>query len=169
MFSKIVSKVVMDKRVLGGCGEKILFFILSVLGFVGGDVDEDVKTNNWGRGDGGARDDIIRTVRDIEERKVLNIVKSGPDRSGGWEILKLGGLRSGVDRLEDTSGEVKRAWVVPSIVRTLEDLKDGSSGVRNVLLIDIIKGGPGGDRDMGKGRGGNSSGLRSVERHLILN
>jgi len=51
----------------------------------------------------------------------------------------------------------------------LEDFKDGSGGVGDVLLIYVIEGQPGSNRDMGKGRGGDGSGLRSVERHLILN
>ena len=109
-----------------------------------GDVGKDVKTINWGGRDRGASDDIVGAVRGVE-RKTFNVVRCGPDRSGGWGIPELGRLRSGVDRLEDMSGDVEGTWVVPSVVRALEDLKDGSSGVRNVLLIDVIKGGPGGD------------------------
>ena len=41
----------------------------------------------------------------------------------------------------------------------MEDLKDGGGGVRNVLLVNVIKGGPGGDRDVGEGGGGNGGGL----------
>jgi len=158
----------MDKRVLGRRGEEVLFFVLSVLGFVGGNVGEDVKTINWGGGDRGTGDDIIGAVGGVE-RKTFDIVKSVPDRSRRWGILELGGLRSRVDGLEDTSSDVKGAWVVPSVVRTLKDLKDGSSGVRNVLLVGVIKGGPGGDRDVGEGRGDDDGGLGRVERHLILN
>ena len=164
---RIVSKVLVDKRVLGGCREEILFFVLMVLGFVGGDMGEDVKTNNWGGGDGGASDNIGGTVRDIEEREVLNIVKGRPDRSGGWGILEFRGLRG--DGLKDMGGNVKRTWVIPSVVRALEDLEDGGSGVRNILLVDVIKGGPGGNGDVEEGGGGNGGGLRSMERHLILN
>jgi len=51
----------------------------------------------------------------------------------------------------------------------LKDFKDGGGGVGNVLLIYVIKGGPGGDRDVGKGGGGDDGGLRRVERHSILN
>jgi len=156
----------MDKRVLGGCGEEILFFIFAVLGFMGGDVGEDVKTINWGRGDGGAGDDIIGAVRDVKKREVLDVVKGGPDRSGRWRILELGRLR--VNGLEDAGGDVKGAWVIPSVVRTLKDLKDGSGSVYNVLLVNIIKGGPGGDRDVGKGRGGDNGGLRSSEGHFTI-
>jgi len=65
--------------------------------------------------------------------------------------------------------DVKRAWIVPSVVRTLKDLEDGGSSIHNVLLVNIIKGGPGGDRDVGKGRGGDDGRLGRVERHSILN
>jgi len=44
-------------------------------------------------------------------------------------------------------------------VRALEDLKDGGGGVRNILLVYVIEGGPGGDGDVGEGRGGNDGGL----------
>jgi len=129
----------------------LLVFV--VLRLVGGDVGEDVKTGNWGGGVGGAGDDIVRAVRDIEEGEVFNIVKSGPNEFGGL----------GDDRLKDISGNVERAWIIPSVVRALEDLKDGSGGVHNVLLIDVVKGRPGSNRDMGEGGGGDDSGLRRSE------
>jgi len=159
VFSRIVSKVLVDKGVLGGHGEEVFLLVFLVLGLVGGDVGEDVKANDWSGGDGGTGDDVGGTVRDIEEREVLDVVKGGPDRSGRWGILKLGGLRSGIDGLEDTGGDIKRAWIVPSVVRALEDLEDGGGSVRNVLLVNIIKGGPGGNRDVGEGRGGDDGGL----------
>jgi len=74
--------------------------------------------------------------------------------------------RLGVDGLEDAGGNVKRAWVIPSVVRALEDLKDGGGGVRNVLLVDVIKGRPGGDGDVGESGGGDDGGLRGSKRHL---
>ena len=150
---------------MGGRGEEVLFFVLMVLGFVSSDVGEDVKTINWGRRDGGASDNIVGTVRGVE-REAFDVVESGPDGSGGWGIPELGRLRSGVDRLEDTSGDAKGTWVVPSVVRALEDLKDGGGGIRNILLVDVIEGGPGGDGDVGEGRGGDDGGLRRSERHL---
>jgi len=161
VLSKIVSKVLVDEGVLGGCGEKVFLLVISVLGLVGSDMGKDVKTKNWGRGDRGTGDNICRAVRDVEEGEVFNVIKSGPDRSGRWRILELGGLRD--DRLEDISGDVKRAWVIPSVVRTLKDLKDGGGGVHNILLIDVVKGRPGSDGDMGEGGGGDDGGLRRSE------
>jgi len=51
----------------------------------------------------------------------------------------------------------------------LEDFKDSGSGIGDVLLIYVIKGGPRSDRDIGKGGGGNDGGLGRGERHSILN
>jgi len=159
VFCKIVSKVLVDVGVLGGRGEEVLFLVFAILGLVSSDVGKDVKTKNWGGGDGGTSDDVGGAVRDVG----FNVVKGGPDRSGRW-VLKLGGLR--VDGLEDTGCDVEGAWVIPSVVRALKDLKDGGSGVCNILLVDVIKGGPGGDRDVRKGRGGDGGGLRGGKRHL---
>jgi len=166
VFSKIMSKVLVDERVLGGCGEEVLFLVFTILGLVGGDVGKDVKTKDGSRGDGSTGDDIGRAVRGVEKGKVLDVVNVGPDRSGRWGILKLGGLTD--NGLEDAGGNVKGAWIVPSIVRALEDLEDGGGGVRNVLLVDVIKGRPEGDRDVGEGGGGNDGGLRRREGHSIL-
>jgi len=165
--SKIVSKVLVDEGVLSGRGEKVFFLVLVILKFIGSDVGKGVEAIGRSGGDGDTGDNILRAVRDVAEGVVLDVVKGRPDRSGGWGILKLGGLRSRGDGLEDTGGNVKGAWIVPSIVRTLQDLEDGGSGVRNVLLINIIKGRPGGDGDMGKSGGGDDGGLGSVERHLF--
>jgi len=158
----------MDEGILGGRGKEVFLFIFMVGKLMGGDVGKDVKTIVWGGGDGSTGNNVGGAVRDIEEGVVFNVVKGGLDRSRGWGILELGGLRSGGDGLEDTGGDVKRAWIVPSVVRTLKDLKDGGSSVCNVLLVNVIKGRPGGDGDVGKGGGGDGGGLRSVERHLIL-
>ena len=151
MFSKIVSKVLVDKGVLGGRGEEVLFLVFMILGFVGGDMGKDVKADDWGGGDGGTGDDVSGAVRNVEEGVVLWVVKDRPSEFGGWGM--------GNDGLEDTSGDVEGAWIIPSVVRALEDLKDGGSGVRNVLLIDIVKGGPGSDGEMGEGGGDNDGGL----------
>ena len=66
---------------MGGHRKEVFLFVFVVLGLVGSDVGKDVKTNNWGRGDRGTGDNIGGTVRDIEKRKILNVVKGRPDRS----------------------------------------------------------------------------------------
>ena len=48
MASRISSKDSFDKGVLGGCREEVLLLVFMVLRLVGGDVGEDVKTDNWG-------------------------------------------------------------------------------------------------------------------------
>jgi len=163
VFSKIVSKVLVDVGILGGCGKEIFFFVFAIGGLVGGDVGEDVKTENWGGGDGGTSDDVCGTVGNVEG-EVFDVVEGGPDRSRRWRVPKLGGLRD--NRLKDAGGDVERTWIIPSVVRALEDLKDGGSGVRNVLLVDVIKGRPGSDGDVREGGGGDDGGLRGGKRHL---
>jgi len=121
-------------------------------------VGEDVETDNRSGRDGGTGDDVGGTVWNVEEGVVLWVVKDWPGEFRGWGM--------GDDGLEDVSSDIKGAWIIPSVVRTLEDLKDGGGGVRNVLLVDVIKGGPGSDRDVGEGRGGDDSGLRGGKRHL---
>jgi len=158
VLSKVVSKVLVDVGVLGKCREEIFLLVFTVLGFVGGDVGKDVKTEDGGGRDGGTGDDIGGTVRNVEEGVVLWVVKDRPSEFGGW--------RTGDDGLEDTGGDVEGAWIIPSVVRALEDLKDGGGGISNVLLIYVIEGGPGGNRDMGKGGGGDDGGLRGSKRYL---
>jgi len=161
MFLRISSKDLVDKGVLGGRQEEVLLFVFTVLGFVEGNVGEGVKAVDRSGGDGGTGDDISGTVRDVEEGVILWVVKDRPGEFGGWGTWDNG--------LENAGGDVKRTWVVPSVMRALEDLKDGSGGVRNVLLIDVVKGGPGSNGDMGEGGGGDDGGLRRSEQHSILN
>jgi len=166
VLSKIVSKVLVDEGVLGGHGEKVFLLVFLVLGLVGGDVGKNIETKDRGGGDGGTGDDIGRTVGDVEEREVFNVVEGGPVDSRRWGVLEFGRLRD--NGLEDVGGNVKRTWVVPSVVRALEDLEDGGGGICNVLLVDVIKGRPGGDRDVGEGGGGDDSGLGSSEGHFTI-
>jgi len=71
VLSKIVSKMLVDERVLGGRREKVLFLVLPILGFVEGDVGEGLKTEDRGGGDGGTSDDICGAVGDVEEGVIL--------------------------------------------------------------------------------------------------
>ena len=136
-------------------------FVFTVLDFVEGNVGKGVKAVDGSRGDGGTGDDVCRAVGDVEEGIIFQVVKDGPSELRGWGM--------GNDGLEDMGSDIERTWVVPGVVRAVEDLKDGGSGVRNVLLVDVIKGGPGGDGDVGKGGGGDDGGLRRSEQHSILN
>ena len=163
MFSKIVSKVLVDKGILGGRGEEVFLLVFLVLGLVGSDMGEDVKTNDWSGGDRGTGDNVSRAVRDVGEGVILQVVKDRPGELRGWGAW---------DKRSRCWGSVSvkiGTWEIPSIVVRLEDFKDGSGSVSNVLLVYVIKGQPGGDRDVGKGRGGDDGGLGRVERHSILN
>jgi len=153
MLSKIVSKVLVDKGVLGGRGEKVLFLVLPILGFVEGDVGKGFKTEDGGGRDRGTSDNVCGAVGDVEEWVVLWIVKDRPGELGGWGTW---GNRSGCWG----SVSIKiGTWEIPSIVVRVEDFEDSSGSVSDVLLVDVIKGGPGGDRDVGEGRGGDNSGF----------
>ena len=84
MLSKIVSKVLMDKGILGGRREEVFLLVFSVLELMGGDVGEDVETKDGGRGDRGTGDDIVRAIGDVEEGVVFLVVKDRPGELGGW-------------------------------------------------------------------------------------
>ena len=60
------------------------------------------------------------------------------------------------------AGAVKRAGVVPGVVRTVEEVLDDLVGSSNIELISVIKLGP---RGSGKGGGGNNSGEGRRRRH----
>jgi len=153
MFSRISSKDLIDKRVLGGRWEEVLLFVFLVLRFVGGDVGKDVETDDGGGRDGGTGDDVCGAIWD--EGVVLWVVEDGPSKFGGW------GTR-GKEHGRWGSESVNRGtWEVPSIVVGLKDFKDGGGGVGDILLIYVIEGRPRGDRDMGEGGGGDDGGLRS--------
>jgi len=81
---RIESKVLVDKQVLGGCGEEVLLLVFLVLRLVESDVGKSVKAGGRSRGDGGTGDDVGGAIRDVEERVVFDVVKSGPDKLGGW-------------------------------------------------------------------------------------
>ena len=162
VFSRIESKVLVHEGVLGGRWEDVLLLVVTVLRLVGGDVSEELKVVGGSGGDGGAGDDVGGGIGDVEEREVLNVVKGGPDKLWRW------GARRGSDGGRGTEGVSTWARIVPGIEVRVENLKDGGGGVGDVLLVNVIKGRPGSNRDLGKGGGGDDGGLRSVERHLIL-
>jgi len=150
---RISSKDSFNEGVLGGCWEEVLLFIFMVLDFVEGNVGEGVKAVDGSGGDGGTSDNIGRAVRDIEEGVVLWVVEDRPGELGGWGMW---GKRSGCWG----SVSVKiGTWEIPSIVVRVEDFEDGGSSISDVLLVDIIKGRPGGDGDVGEGGGGDDGGL----------
>ena len=58
--------------------------IFMVLGFVGGNMGKDVKTDNWGGRDGSTGDNVCGAVGDIEEGVIFWVVKNRPGELGGW-------------------------------------------------------------------------------------
>ena len=79
-----MSKVLVDKGILGGRGEEIFLLVFSVLGLVGGDVGKDVEAKEGGGGNGGTGDNISGAVGDVEEGIILWVVKDRPGELGGW-------------------------------------------------------------------------------------
>jgi len=81
--------------------------------------------------EGEARDDELRTGG--------NGGRPGDDggRCGTGGVLETG---------------ASRAWIIPSVVGTVEDVVDDLKGGGGVLLVDSVQVGPRGDRD---GRGGH--------------
>ena len=69
---------------MGEGRKEVLLFVFTVLGLVGSDVSEDVKTDDWGGGDRGASDDIGGAVRGVEEGVIFRVVKDGPGELRGW-------------------------------------------------------------------------------------
>ena len=84
VLSRIESKVLVDKGVLGGRREDVFLLVVAVLRLVGGDVGKEFKVIGGSGGDGGTGDDIDRGVGDVEEWEVLDVVKSGPDKLWRW-------------------------------------------------------------------------------------
>ena len=95
VFSKMVSKVLVDKGVLGERGEEVFLIVEAVVVLEGGDVGEEFEIVGGGRRDRGASDNICRRGR------VVGVVakgKSGPDgrfRWGGGEGLGNSGDEDG--------------------------------------------------------------------------
>ena len=81
---RISSKDSFNEGVLGGGRKEILLFVFTVRGLVRGDVGEDIETKDGGGRDGGASDDIIGAVWDVEEGVVLWVIEDWPSELGGW-------------------------------------------------------------------------------------
>ena len=84
MTAGISSKDSFNEGVLSGSGEEILLLVFAVLGLVGGDVSEDVETDDWGGRDGSAGNDISGAVGDVKEGIIFRVVKGRPGKFGGW-------------------------------------------------------------------------------------
>jgi len=71
MASRISSKDLFNKRVLGGCRKEVFLLVFAIGKFVGGDMGKDVKTVDGSGRDGGTSNNISRAVGDVEEGVVL--------------------------------------------------------------------------------------------------
>ena len=98
MLSKIVSRVLVDKGILGGRWEEVLLLVVTVLRFVGGDVGKKFEVVTRSGGDGGTGDEIGGGVGDVEEGMVLDVVKGGPDKLWRWGAGRESDGRGGTER-----------------------------------------------------------------------
>ena len=60
------------------------------------------------------------------------------------------------------AGAIEGAWVIPGVMRTVEEVLDDLVGGGDVKLINVIKLGPGGS---GEGGRGDDNGERRRRRH----
>ena len=109
VLSRIVSKVLMDKGILGGRREEVLLLVVPVFGLVGGNMGKEFEVVGGSGGDGGTSDDVGGGVGDVEEGEVLDVVKGGPDEF--WRRR----ARRGSDRRGGAEGIGTRTWVVPGV------------------------------------------------------
>ena len=164
----------MDKRVLGERREEVFLVVEAIIVLESGDVSKEVEVGGGGRGDGGAGDNIVRGGGVCELWRSRGSEDGGlhcsGNEDGGVEgrIVKGGGWGAGDG--DNGRGRLKSvgtwAWEVPSVIVAIEDLKDGSSGVGEVLLIYVVNSRPGRDRELGEGGGGDDGGLGRSERHF---
>jgi len=157
--------MLVDKGILGGRGEEVFLVIEKVVVLEGGNVGEELKIIGRGRRDRGAGDGIFWRGRDV---RVVTKGKSGPDGRDGWG--EDSGLGFGWDEDWGVEGRVVkdrrgragsykdggqgsicvsiRTWEIPSIEVAIQYLKNSSSSVSEILLIDVVNGGLGGDGDL---------------------
>ena len=62
------------------------------------------------------------------------------------------------------AGAIEGTGVVPSVVKTVEEVLDDLVGGSDVQLIDVVNLGP---RDGGEGRGGDGSGGEGRRQHWV--
>ena len=83
----------------------------------------------------------------------VDAIDSDDWRNGGNAVTFLGGARA-----------IEGAWVIPSVVGTVEKVLDHLVGGGDVQLVDVVNLGPG---DSGEGGGGDGSGGERRRRHWV--
>ena len=81
----------------------------------------------------------------------VDTIDSDDGRDRGNAVTFLSGARA-----------IEGAWVIPSVVGTVEKVLDDLVGGGDVQLVDVVNLGPG---DGGKGGGGDGSGGERRGRH----
>jgi len=156
----------LDKTILGGCREEVLLIVEAVVVLISDDMGEEVKVGDGCGGDQGTGDDVVGRGRWGEDEGLG--LSRNEDRGEEGGVIKNRGRQTGDGN--DGRGGLKcvGTWAgeIPGVEVTVKDLKDSGSGVGEVLLIDVVNGRPGGDRDLGKGGGSDDGRLGQSERHF---
>jgi len=84
MLSRIYSKDLLDKGVLGRWGKEVVLFEKTEVLLVVDGVSKDVEIGTEDRGRGCASDDVLGTIGDVEEGVVFNVFEGWPDKLWGW-------------------------------------------------------------------------------------
>jgi len=154
----VKAEVTVDEVVLGSGGRNVLLiakggkFLLALVNARGG-LDEQ-KESFWGGvpsrdgGDDRGGDDVGGGLR--EWGSGTDVVANDVGKEGRWELPEnRGGDCSGGGN-EDWA-VTRGTWEVPSVVRGGENVFKGPSGLLNVVLINLVNGGPRGDGGSGGG------------------
>ena len=142
----------MDVGVLGfGVGVLELWTREVVL--LGGDIGEYFEEV----GRGGNKDGGGESERDDGQRVNDKWGEEGGRANGGigeeWDSEAAGGVTI-------------RAWIVPGVVRAIEEVLNDLVGGADVYLVDVVNLQPRGDREGRGGDGGGSGGSGKRRRHL---
>ena len=86
-----------------------------------------------------------------EVRRGVDAIDGDDGRDGGNAVTFLSGARA-----------IERAWVIPSVVGTVEKVLDHLVGGGDVKLVNVVNLRP---RDSGEGRGGDGGGGERRRRH----
>jgi len=84
MSLRICSKDLLDEGVLGRWGKEVVLFEKTEVLLTVDGVGEDVKIGMEDGRRGRTSNDVLGTIRNVEEGVVFNIFKGRPDKLWGW-------------------------------------------------------------------------------------
>ena len=81
---RICSKDLLDEGVLGRWGKEVILFEKTEVLLMMDSIGKDIKIGTEDGGRGHASNDVLGTIRDVEEGVVFNVFKGWPDKLWGW-------------------------------------------------------------------------------------